>query len=250
MHRSRCTLLLGSALAALLIGRAAEGVTVTEARRTGFTLVELLVVLAVLALLAGLLLPLLGQAREATRQVTCLSHLKQIALAHGLFVQDHDDTLPGWFRREPHGDVLWPEFMRPYFRDTHLLDDGASDPATDNAAVRLADYVMCAWGSGGQGTRESPYWRWPGSPWLDAGGERPMRLAEVRRPSETAQFADGVTLRWERFRTGSLVQRRHRDGARNVVFLDGHAKQVSDAEWNRVERDEAGYFYHLAAADR
>ena len=36
----------------------------------------------------------------------------------------------------------------------------------------------------------------------------------------------------------------------NGAFLDGHARLVTDAEWNRLGHDSQGYFYTVAAADR
>ncbi|MBI2949709.1 MAG: prepilin-type N-terminal cleavage/methylation domain-containing protein [Verrucomicrobia bacterium] len=60
----------------------------------GFTLVELLVAVAILAILAGLLLPALSKAKSKAQALQCLNHLKQLGLSWTLYTQDHDDLVP------------------------------------------------------------------------------------------------------------------------------------------------------------
>lgn len=59
----------------------------------GFTLVELLVVIAVVALLITILLPALRGARESARTTVCLGNQKQLALAYALYSQDFRESL-------------------------------------------------------------------------------------------------------------------------------------------------------------
>jgi len=59
-----------------------------------FTLIELLLVIALIATLAGLLLPALGRAKEAGRATACLSNLRQAGVALQLYTQDHNNRLP------------------------------------------------------------------------------------------------------------------------------------------------------------
>jgi prepilin-type N-terminal cleavage/methylation domain-containing protein len=60
----------------------------------GFTLIELLVVIAIIAILAAMLFPVFARAREAARKATCISNLKQLALAAMMYAQDYDEVLP------------------------------------------------------------------------------------------------------------------------------------------------------------
>jgi prepilin-type N-terminal cleavage/methylation domain-containing protein/prepilin-type processing-associated H-X9-DG protein len=87
-----------------------------------FTLIELLVVIAIIAILAAILFPVFAQARESARQTTCLSNLKQIALAGMMYAQDYDETFV------PVGgtsEKAWPAGVDPA-----LMTRTATDPIT------------------------------------------------------------------------------------------------------------------------
>lgn len=63
-------------------------------RGRGFTLLDVLVSIAVIAILVGLLLPSLAGVRETTRKVVCSSNVRQHGLGLGMFASDHRDDLP------------------------------------------------------------------------------------------------------------------------------------------------------------
>lgn len=64
-------------------------------RRDGFTLTELLVVIGIIAVLAGLLFPLTRHFSRKTGAIQCVSNLKEIGVGVTLYASDHGGTLPG-----------------------------------------------------------------------------------------------------------------------------------------------------------
>ena len=60
----------------------------------GLSLIECVVVIAIIAILAAILFPVFAQAREKARQASCLSNVKQLGTAIQLYVDDYDETFP------------------------------------------------------------------------------------------------------------------------------------------------------------
>jgi prepilin-type N-terminal cleavage/methylation domain-containing protein/prepilin-type processing-associated H-X9-DG protein len=125
-------------------------------RRSAFNLIELLVVLAVIAILAGLLLPPLSRAKGAAKSIQCKSNLRQISLAMAAYVADFKDYPavggPGqypWFasgngvvdwvaRNQQYIIYPWADGGAQYYqsvtdaRQSHSPDAGVFSCPTDN----------------------------------------------------------------------------------------------------------------------
>ncbi len=99
---------------------------VLRQRSTGFTLVELLVVITIIGILIALLLPAVQSAREAARRMQCSNNLKQIGLALHLHHEQRGHFPPGHFWPESDlgnrdgAEATWVTYILPYLEQSAL----------------------------------------------------------------------------------------------------------------------------------
>ena len=105
----------------------------TRSRRGGFTLIEILVVIAVIAILAAILFPVFSQAREKARQTSCASNMRQIGLAVGMYLQDYEHYVPDLvFGQPPQYIVYWMKHPSARAAERYLLE-----PYIRNDGIRI-----------------------------------------------------------------------------------------------------------------
>ena len=188
----------------------------------GFTLLELLVVVAIIGVLAGLLLPALSRAREAARSVQCLGQMRQIAMALRLYADDHGDEFPrSQHSAFAHGQLPWGRALA-----TGL---GATAAAWTNLFQGVyhcpGDRRVTPWSYGLNVYFElGPDDDYSGKP------ETWRRLTLVPRPSGTVLYSESSSTAdhlmahfWTRADDASEVAGLRHGRRSNYLFVDGHA---------------------------
>ena len=96
------------------------------ARRTAaFSLVELLILIFIIAILAGMLLPALANAKGRAQRISCVNNLKQVGLGFRLFHNDHQDKFPMSLSTNKSGSL---ELADQAYRHFQTLSNELSSP--------------------------------------------------------------------------------------------------------------------------
>jgi len=122
-------------------------------KNQAFTLIELLIVIAIIALLMAILVPALSRAKEQGKRAVCLTQIKQLQLAWNIYCDENDDKVPAgdvYFSWEFHtghqpDQLAWHEWPHPF---PHAMPP--TKPTNHDAAY--------SWDCVRQGTCKQPEW--------------------------------------------------------------------------------------------
>ena len=204
-------------------------------RRNSFTLIELLAVIAIIAILAGMLLPALNQARERARAIHCTANLKQLGSAQLLYAGESGDRfIPLHYAESGGNEMRWYSTIMAYVgrtgnaserenmskKVTTVLTCGASLARMPDAAVKrtfgMNNYI---------GNYANPNILW--------------KLSRASRPSDTMIFGEAQTIPAYKSFQYLLCDKDNmpansplfpHGGRTNLAFVDGHAAGRTETE--------------------
>jgi prepilin-type N-terminal cleavage/methylation domain-containing protein len=201
--------------------------------KRAFSLVEVLVVIAIIALLAALLLPALRGAKESGKRTMCAGNLKQVGMAIRLYADDWSDSLPVLPDPNP-----YPNGVGAYYKQLVKSNVGLMGPASPDEKVFICPSDPSLWTQQWHAFTSytfNGYELGPGAIPRITG----QKMGAIRSPDKAVLAGE-----WPAFFGGAwhpLVGQDHPDSQNVLTFVDGHVNFVR-IYWNGVaDSDPANY---------
>ena len=100
-------------------------------RRAGFTLIELMIVIAIIAILAAILFPVFNNARKKSLETQCVSNLRQLTTAMKMYATDNDDEIPYALYNDPVRSAWADVIYQGYVNNDQIYNCPASSLKMD-----------------------------------------------------------------------------------------------------------------------
>ncbi|MEW6305934.1 MAG: type II secretion system protein [Verrucomicrobiota bacterium] len=196
----------------------------------GFTLVELLVVMAIIGILAGMLSTALASGKARARRAACTSNLRQVYLTVQSFALDHDGDVPLGYRggRKQWNTMVYSGTSDKFVLYGRLYTEGMlAEPRilycpAERAPEQAFNTATNPWPPGVSGINVQG--GYASAPLVDWGfGDAPPQWPCIDTLGQVALLADAMGL-------PERINSRHRDGI-NVTFTDGSVDWVARARF-------------------
>lgn len=204
-----------------------------------FTLLELLVVIATMAILLGMLLPALGKARERGKAINCVGNVRQLLMGIHQYVDDWNDSLP--FQKSPTWyDVVGNAYLGIDVNQMKRRDSVFTCPSDslyiNYSATNSDKLIRVSYAINGSFPRKTTTFI----------GMAMLKMREIKDPSVCAFLVDfakktsGDTLFFNSVPLDSYAYRHL--GSMNVGYGDGHVGEIGFTMGNQMSSSHL--YYH------
>jgi len=220
---------------------------ITRAKQRAFTLVEVLVVIAIILVLMALLFPALSRFKNSGDEVKFISNLRQVSVGLLSLANDNDATIPPFVDANLGAQTMWHYRVAPYVGEETAIYDGTAAAVFKSVLRDPGDKTLSPAYSPPSPTRNMAFNGWVVETTPPFGASN-RKLASIKWPSRLALLGPGASAavstewglgaRWNSFGIKQLgLQAFSRYGKFwNVAFVDGHIEKVS---WERLNAEIA-----------